>query len=121
MTDEKLFIETLLAGAHSLDTLRAEFGASPGEDMEVNLAEATPADFGNLRGSKIRPIPGVRLYLDSGDELTDRAIDMMEEAMETAYQVKAPYYITSMREGEEGTDLRVLYFYLDQDDAKRED
>ena len=116
MNDEKLFAETLLAGCHSLEALRAEFGALPGEDGELNLAEVDPSQLENHRGSKVRPIPGVKLYLQSGDDLTNQAINSMELAMEKAYQVQPPFFITTMRDGEEAKkSLQVRYFYLDRE------
>jgi hypothetical protein len=111
---EQLFAQTLLQGAHSLEALRAEFGAGPGEDEEINLAAVDPATFDELRGSKVMPIPGVKLYLESGDDLTGQTCDLMEQAMETAYQVKPPFFITSMR-GTKNGKITVDYFYLDKE------
>lgn len=116
MTDEKLFAEALLAGCHSLAALRAEFAALPGNDGEINLAEVDPAEFENLRGSKVRPIPGVKRYLESGDVLTHQAVNSMELAMEKAYQVQPPFFITTMRDGAETKKtLQIRYFYLDKE------
>jgi hypothetical protein len=51
--------------------------------------------------------------LASGDVLTDHTIDMMEIAIENAYQVTSPWYVTSMRDGsEESGDLQVRHFSL---------
>ncbi len=116
MSDRNLFAEVLLAGAHSLEALRAEFGAGPGEDGEINLASVEPDAFDSLRGSKVMPIPGVKAYLATDDELTNESINLMEQAMEKAYHVQAPFFITSMRDGSEKKEtLRVKYFYLDRE------
>jgi hypothetical protein len=115
MSNEKLFAETLLQGAHSLEALIAEFGPGPGEDGEVNLATVDRANLHELEGSKVLPIPGVKRYLESGDALTDFAIDQMEIAMEKAYQIEHPFFIASHRQGKEGKNLAVSHFYLSRE------
>ncbi|MES2923134.1 MAG: hypothetical protein V4819_16375, partial [Verrucomicrobiota bacterium] len=48
-----------------------------------------------ISGQKV-PIPdAIARYLASGDTLSDHTINMMECAMETAYQVAEPWFITS--------------------------
>lgn len=62
---------------------------------------------------EIIPPPAIRRYLESGDVLSNHTIDMMEMAMEKAFGVEDPWYITSMRDGmEEDGDLSARYFYL---------
>lgn len=83
----------------------------PTDDEPACLAAIPPHLWTDNR--KVLPTPAILRYLDSDDTLTDHTIDMMEEALETAYQVTSPWCIVSIRDGsqEEG-DLAVRYFYL---------
>lgn len=66
-----------------------------------------------ISGQKVAAPDAIARYLASGDTLTDHTIDMMECAMETAYQVTEPWFVTSLRKGrEEDGTLGVEYFYL---------
>lgn len=47
-------------------------------------------------GTKVVTPPGVQKYLDTGDILSPHTIEMMELAIEKAYGVEAPWYITSV-------------------------
>ena len=86
-------------------------GYQPDPDLPVCLASIPPDQWVN--NSKVLPTPGVQAYLDSGDTLTDHAIDSMELALERDYRTVAPWYITSARKGREADgNLTVEYFYL---------
>lgn len=66
-----------------------------------------------ISGQKVPAPDAIARYLDSGDTLSNHTIDMMECAMETAYQVTEPWFVTSLRKGrEEDGNLGVEYFYL---------
>lgn len=86
------------------------------EDDEVDLSTKPHAQWAEFDGSKVLPTAAIRRYLATDDVLTTFSINMMEEAIETAYQVPAGWFITSKREGSEETgDLKVRYFYLMQE------
>lgn len=107
--------EELLAALQSRepDALTRYFAwLSPGFKDEPVPVLGVPKDQW-ISGAKV-PVPeAIARYLASGDVLTDHTIDMMECAMETAYQVTEPWFVTSLRKGreDEGT-LAVEYFYL---------
>jgi hypothetical protein len=66
-----------------------------------------------VNGTQVIPPPAIERYLASGDILTDHTIDMMELAMEKAFGVKSPWYISSLRDGtEEDGNLSVSRFVL---------
>lgn len=113
MSEEELFIRALLNGSHSLKAIAAEFGPAAGEDQPVDLTGVPTDAYLALQGSKILPPPGVQAYLDSGDDLANKTIDLMELAIERAFSIHPPWYITSMRSGTEGSNLSVDYFYLE--------
>lgn len=115
MTAEELFIHSLLDGRHSLQAIAAEFGPAPGEDQPVSLSGVPPDGLPALQSAKIIPPPGVAAYLASGDELTHKTINLMELAIERAFAVPPPWFITSMRSGTEGNNLAVDYFYLERE------
>jgi len=48
-----------------------------------------------MEDTKVVTPPAVQKYLDSGDILTPHTIEMMELAIEKAYGVEAPWYITA--------------------------
>ena len=110
MSEETLLAAALLAGTHSPKALNAEFGAA--DDEPINLA-THPAALAELQGRKIIPTAGITSYLASGDILTDEAINSMEISLEREFRIQPPFFITSMRSGTTGKDLRVEYFYLD--------
>jgi hypothetical protein len=86
------------------------------EDEEVDLSTKPQSQWSEFDGSKVAPTAAIRRYLATDDVLTNFAIDMMEEAIEKAYQVPAGWFITSMRDGfEEAGNLKVSYFYLMQE------
>lgn len=83
------------------------------EDEEVDLSTKPQSQWSEFDGSKVAPTAAIRRYLATDDVLTTFAIDMMEEAIEKAYEVPAGWFITSMRDGsEEDGDLKVRYFHL---------
>ena len=124
MTDNplKLFGQALLAGTHSIGALGAEFGPAKGEDEPRDLTGIPPEALAVMGPCKVKPTPGVAAYLASGDPLTNDAIDRMELALEKAFGIAGPLFITAQRKGREGKDLAVEYFYLDRDprDTKTE-
>jgi hypothetical protein len=66
-------------------------------------------------GTKVVTPPAVQKYLDTGDTLTPHTIEMMELAIEKAYGVEAPWYITSAvpyYNPEKGETPVVEYFRL---------
>ncbi len=86
-------------------------GFQPDPDLPVCLAGISPEQW--IQHCKVLPTPGVQAYLDSGDTLTNHAIDMMELALERDYGVSEPWTIVSIRNGREADDtLAVEYFYL---------
>lgn len=89
-------------------------GLQPDPDLPVCLASFPPEAWVDC--CKVLPTPAVQRYLDSGDTLTNHAIDMMELALERDYGVSAPWCVVSHRKGREadGT-LAVDYFYLLQE------
>lgn len=111
--NERLFAEALLAGTHSFKTLQAEFGLSHDEDQAIDLSSITLEDRATYLSKKVLPTSGIARYLACGDLLTNEAINAMETAMEKEFKVEEPYFITSMRSGREGKDLKVDYFYLE--------
>lgn len=69
--------------------------------------------------TRVTPPPAIARYLASGDTLSNHTIDMMEEALETAFGVASPWYITSIREGsEEDENLSVAHFSLHREAGK---
>jgi hypothetical protein len=108
--DIKLFALALLSGA-SPKALLAKFGPTPDEDLPI---DPTDADLESIYGSRILPTIGICKYLASDDELTDETIDHMELALERDYQIKAPFFITSIRDRENGK-LTLRYFYLERE------
>jgi hypothetical protein len=63
--------------------------------------------------TRVIPPPAILRYLASGDTLSNQTIDIMEEAMETAFGVQSPWYITSIRNGsEDDENLSVAHFSL---------
>lgn len=107
---ERIFAEALLAGRHSPEALRAEFGEI--FDKALDLARIPPEDLLSLRGNKVLPAPGVTEYLAGGDPITDEILDAAEIATERHYKLESPFFITSIRDGE-GDRRRARYFYLD--------
>jgi hypothetical protein len=86
-------------------------GLQPDPDLPVCLATIPPDQW--IENSKVLPTPAIARYLESDDTLTDHTIDMMELAIEKAYQVSEPWCIVSIRDGAEGQgNLAVRYFYL---------
>lgn len=85
----------------------------PGADFTDEPEPLALLDSEWISGAKV-PIPAaIARYLASGDVLTDHTIDMMECAMETAYNVTTPWFITSLRIGSAAAgNLSVDYFYL---------
>lgn len=80
-------------------------------DDPVCLASVPPESW--VDNCKVLPTPAIQRYVASDDTLTNHTIDMMELALEKAYQIAAPWCITSMRSGsEENGNLAVDYFYL---------
>ena len=68
-----------------------------------------------MENCKVVTPPAVQKYLDSGDILTPHTIEMMELAIEKAYGVEAPWYITSQvpyYDAENEESPTVEYFYL---------
>jgi hypothetical protein len=83
----------------------------PTDDEPVCLAAIHPDQWTD--NCKVMPTPAIQRYIESGDILTDHTIDMMELALEKAYQTEAPWCIVSMRSGsEEAGTLNLDYFYL---------
>ena len=81
------------------------------KDDEISLLNVPREEW--ISGQKIAVPDAIARYLASGDTLTDHTIDMMECAMETAFGVTEPWYITSNRIGKEADgNLGVEYFYL---------
>lgn len=86
-------------------------GLEPVPDLPECLAN-TPSHLWQ-DNTKVMPTPGIQRYLDSGDVLNQFTIDQMELALENAYQVTDPWYITSFSSGsEEEGNLALDYFYL---------
>lgn len=109
------FIESLLNAIGNPDPAELEAWLAsqgyPSDDEPVCLAAIPPDQW--VDNCKVLPTPAIQRYLASGDTLTNHTIDMMECALETAYQVTAPWCITSMRTGSEDEgNLNVDYFYL---------
>jgi hypothetical protein len=86
-------------------------GFEPDQDLPICLASIPQDQW--IVNSKVIPNPAVQRYLESGDTLTNHAIDMMEIAIEKAFGVDEPWYVTSTRRGrEQDGSLAVEYFYL---------
>jgi hypothetical protein len=103
----RLFAEALLSGM-PLDALIADSRLEPEDDLPI---DPTGADLESICGSRILPTTAICNYLAIEDELTHATIDSMEIAMEKAYGIQAPFFITSMRGHFEGKP-QVEYFYL---------
>jgi len=103
----RLFAEALLSGI-SLEALIADFRLEPEDDLPI---DPTGADLESICGSRILPTIAICNYLATEDELSHETIDSMEIAMEKAYGIQAPFFITSMRGHFKGK-LMVEYFYL---------
>ena len=67
--------------------------------------------------TQVIPPPAIQRYLKSGDTLTHTSIEMMDLAMEKAFGVEAPWFITCIRDGSEddGT-LAVNHFMLGREE-----
>jgi len=115
MSEESQLAEALLAGTHSPQALKAEFGAA--DDAAIDLATIAPADLAAHQGRKVLPTTGIAAYLASGDLLTDEAIDSMEISLEREFRIEQPFFITSQRSGVSGKNLKVEHFYLDREPA----
>lgn len=91
--------------------------ASQGHDPFLDLPECLamiPKDQW-VNNTKVVTPPAVQKYLDTGDTLTPHMIEMMELAIERAYGVEAPWYITATTpyyNPEQGEAPEVEYFYL---------
>lgn len=96
-------------------------GIDPDEDFSDLAPEdlsAIPQDQWEDCTHLVPPAPILR-YLESGDTLTHHTIDMMELAMEKAYQVSSPWYISSTRDGsEDAGTLQVRHFALMRDPSE---
>lgn len=88
-------------------------GHQPFLDLPEDLALIPKDEW--VFGTKVVTPPTVQKYLDTGDKLTPHTIEMMELAIEKAYGVEAPWYITSVTshfDAEKGESPKVEYFYL---------
>jgi hypothetical protein len=90
-----LEIAAMIAAKHSAAAIAAEFGEGPYDDSPVDLSTIDPADWDDHEASRIVPPPAVALYLASGGPFTQDEVDNMEIAIETAYGIKKPWFITS--------------------------
>jgi hypothetical protein len=108
--DELAFFDAFLDETKWQQYLQSH-GIKDDPDLPVCLATVPTAAW--IDYCKVLPTPAIARYLQSDDTLTDHTIDCMEMAIETAYQVKPPWCITSIRDGtEEDGNLSVRYFYL---------
>jgi len=107
----KLFAEALLSENHNIFAVLEEFS----EDHDpINLADLKGEELRPYEGTQLLPPDAIKRYLESGDTLTNHAIDQMELAMEKSAGIQSPAYITSFRNGtEKDGNLAVDYFYLD--------
>lgn len=88
-------------------------GHEPFHDLPECLALIPKDEW--MENTKVVTPPAVQKYLDTGDILTPHTIQMMELAIEKAYGVEAPWYITSAvpyYNPEKGEHPVVEYFYL---------
>lgn len=102
-------------GDQELHEVLSALGIDPTEDFSDLRPEdisATPRDQWE-DCTEVIPPPSILRYLASDDTLTDHTIDMMELAIEKAYKVTSPWFITSTRSGSaENGDLKVKRFTL---------
>jgi hypothetical protein len=89
-----LQIGAVLDGKHSPAAIAAEFG-EPSDDTPVDLSTIDPADWDDHEGAVIVPPPDVARYLAGGGPFTQDEVDNMEIAIETAYGIKDPWFISS--------------------------
>ena len=94
-TAEAIMLEigAMFAGKHSPAALAAEF-SEPCDDTPVDLSTIDPADWDDYLAWPIVPPPGVALYL-AGGPFTQDEVDNMEIAIESAYGIKKPWFISS--------------------------
>lgn len=110
-TDNELAMLDAMTDTDAWNAWVRSQGYKPDPDLPVCLANVPRNQWED--NVKVLATPAVQRYLDSDDTLTNHIIDMMELAMEKAYQVTAPWCITSIRTGgERKGDLAVKYFYL---------
>lgn len=92
------------------DWVRSQ-GYEPDPDLPMCLAGVPKSEW--VENSKVIPTPGIQAYLDSGDVLTHHTIEMMEDALDRAYQTGPEWGITGHRSGDEDEQTLVLeYFWL---------
>jgi hypothetical protein len=114
-TDEEFtMLEAMLCDDPAIwDAWLASQGHEPFLNLPICLAKIPPEEW--LINTKIMTTPAIQKYLDSGDTLTPHTIEMMELAMESAYNVQAPWYITAVVpyfNSENGESPVMEYFYL---------
>lgn len=111
--EDMAFIDAMatMSPTQAFNTLLADIGVGEPADEPVHV-NAIPQDQW-IDAMKIHPTPAIQQYLDSGDTLTHHTLEMMELAIERAYDIQPPWCVDCARTGHEndGT-LRVLFFQI---------